>query len=244
MAHSNDTTIWNARMIGRDPALVRSIGGATFAFGLGPALGEIDRIDRLTAVAGAFPGGVGKIAFCRQIHSDAVHRVETLSEPATEIGDGDALITTAHDLAVLVWTADCVPILLAGDGAVAAVHSGWRGCAADVIRATVQEMQRVAGVAPTALHAALGPAVCGSCYAVGAEVPEALRRFDLDEARWLDGNHVDLRGFLAGRLEALGVPAEQIETVGGCTVESPVLASYRRDGEAAGRQWSIAVLNS
>ena len=39
---------------------------------------------------------------------------------------------------------------------------------------------------------------------------------------------------VAARLEALGVPAEQIETVGGCTVESPGLASYRRDGDAAG----------
>ena len=243
MALSNDTMIWKARTIGRDSVLVRTDGRATMAFGLGPAMGETDRIGRLTTAACALPGSPKRIAFCRQVHGAAVHRVETLSETVTEIGDGDALITTAEDVGVLVWTADCGPILISGDGIVAAVHSGWRGSAADAVRAAVEAMERKAGVAPAELHVALGPAVCGPCYEVGHEVPDALRRFDLDEARWLDGDHVDLRGFLAIRLEALGVPAEQIETVGGCTVESPDLASYRRDGDAAGRQWSLVVLN-
>ena len=99
------------------------------------------------------------------------------------------------------------------------------------------------GVAASKLSAAIGPAVCGPCYQVGAEVPRALGVFDLDEARWLDGDRVDLRGFLTARLESLGVPADQIETVGGCTVESPVLASYRRDGDKAGRQWAMVFLD-
>jgi len=243
MAPSDTTSFWHARPIGRDLALVRTIGNATLAFGLGPATDDTDRIDRLTAVVDAFPGGVNTIATCLQIHGSTVHRVGDLSETITEIGDGDALVTTANGTGVLVWTADCVPILLSGGGVVAAVHSGWRGCAADVVRAAIEEMERVAGVTPEELHAALGPSVCGSCYEVGAEVPDALRRFGLDEARWLDGDHVDLRGFLAARLENLGIPTEQIEKVGGCTAESPVLASYRRDGKTAGRQWALVFLD-
>lgn len=244
MTRSNDSTNWRARMIGRDMALSRTAGGATMAFTLGPALGETDRLARLADISSALPGKVDTVAFCRQVHGDTVHLIG--SSPAkrvVEIGDGDALLTTTPGIGLLVWTADCVPVLLAGDGVVAAVHSGWRGCAADVVRAAIEEMEQVAGVAPEKLHAALGPSVCGSCYEVGAEVPDALRRFGLDEARWLDGDHVDLRAFLAARLENLGVPAEQIERIGGCTVESPVLASYRRDGAAAGRQWSMAFLN-
>ncbi len=232
-------------MIGRDMALSRTAGGATMAFALGPALGETDRLARLTDVSSTLPGKIDTIAFCHQVHGDAVHRIgASPAKRVVEIGDGDALLTTSPGIGVLVWTADCVPILLAGDGVVAAVHSGWRGCAADVIARAVEAMAKVAGIDPANLHAALGPAVCGSCYEVGAEVPDALRRFDLDKARWLDGDHVDLRGFLAARLEALGVPADRIETVGGCTVESPVLASYRRDSAAAGRQWSMVLLDT
>lgn len=234
---------WRAFNFGGDAALVRRTEESIMAFGLGPPLGEIDRVDRLSRVAASFSGSAETITYCSQVHGRIVHWSEPGTEPIAEQGEGDALLTTVPGHGVLVWTADCVPILLSGKGVVAAVHSGWRGCAADIVRAVVEEMKRVAEVAPAKLHAALGPAVCGSCYEVGIEVPEALRRFDLDETRWLDGDHVDLRGFLIARLEALGVPADHIETVGGCTVESPVLASYRRDGEAAGRQWSMVFLN-
>ena len=159
------------------------------------------------------------------------------------VGDGDGLVTDRPGHGALVWTADCVPVLIAGADVVAAVHSGWRGSAADVVGAAVGVLEKTFGAAPRTLHAALGPSVCGRCYRVGPEVPAALGAFGLDEDRWRDGDHVDLRGFLSARLEALKVPAEQIETVGGCTVESADLASYRRDGEAAGRQWAMVYLN-
>lgn len=243
MTRSNDTNGWRARMIGRDRTLVQTEAGATKAFALGPALGETDRFARLAAVAHALPGRIDTVAYCRQVHGDTVHRIGSQTETVVEIGDGDALLTITPGIGLLVWTADCVPVLLVGDGVVAAVHSGWRGCAADVVGRTVDEMHEAAGVTATDLHVAMGPSICGSCYEVGAEVSNALQRFRLDEARWLNCNLVDLRAFLASRLEALGVPAEQIETVGGCTVESPALASYRRDGAAAGRQWSMVFLN-
>ena len=162
------------------------------------------------------------------------------------VGDGDGLVTDRPGHGALVWTADCVPVLIAGADVVAAVHSGWRGSAADVVGAAVGVLEKTFGAAPRTLHAALGPSVCGRCYRVGPEVPAAHGAFGLDEDRWRDGDHgdhVDLRGFLSARLEALGVPAEQIETVGGCTVESADLASYRRDGEAAGRQWAMVFTN-
>jgi len=230
-------------MVGRDATLVRRAGGATMIFALGPPLGDAPREERLEAVLRALPDNLDAIAHCNQVHGDAVHRLHRSPEPVTLVGDGDAMVTTKPGLGVLAWTADCVPVLLAGPGVVAAVHSGWRGCAADVVRAAIEEMGRAADAPPTTLHAALGPAVCGACYEVGREVPEALRSFNLNENRWLDGDRVDLRAFLSARIEALGVPAEQIEAVGGCTVESPVLASYRRDGDDAGRQWSLIFLD-
>jgi hypothetical protein len=64
-----------------------------------------------------------------------------------------------------------------------------------------------------------------------------LGRASVPRPVWLDGDHVDLRSLLAAQLAALGVGGVQI--VGPCTVETPDLASYRRDGAAAGRQWSL-----
>ncbi len=225
--------------MGRDRVLERRDGDVVLTFALGPATGASKELSRLEAI---LDDRVRRLRSCDQIHGRTVHEVPAGGDEVMELGPGDGLVTTVPGTGLLVWTADCVPVLLAGDGIVAAVHSGWRGCAADIVGAAVARLARH-DTPPERIRAALGPAVCGACYEVGPEVPDALRRFDLDESRWLVGAHVDLRGFLAARLEALGVPADNIETVGPCTVEAPDLASYRRDGAAAGRQWAMIVLN-
>jgi len=234
------TRVWHEQRFGRDRALVHSDGKTTTAFALGPAKGVAKEPTRLSALLG---DRVASLRFCHQVHGRTIHQIEIDTVPVSEVGPGDGLVTTAPGVGLMVWTADCVPVLLAGNRVVAATHSGWRGCAADVVGAAVEQMARHNNTGPESIRAALGPSVCSGCYEVGHEVLEALRSFDLAETRWLVGNRVDLRGFLTARLEAIGVPADHIETVGGCTVESPELASYRRDGAAAGRQWSMVFLN-
>ena len=240
VTESHPTKAWREETVGRDRALVRSGGGVTMTFALGPATGAAREPDRLAAIR---DHRVSQIRHCEQIHGRLIHEIIADGQEVFAVGPGDGLVTTSPGVGLLVWTADCVPVLLAADGIVAAIHSGWRGCAADIVGAGIEHMIDDHGISAGTIRAALGPAVCGSCYEVGPEVPRSLRPFDLDEARWLKGSRVDLRAFLTARLEALGVPAEQIETVGGCTVESPDLASFRRDGEAAGRQWAMIVLN-
>jgi hypothetical protein len=129
--------------------------------------------------------------------------------------------------------------MLAGEGVVAAVHAGWRGCAADIVGRVVDRFSDSHGLGPDQLWAALGPAISGDCYPVGGEVIDGLAQVGVAEKLWRDGHHVDLRAFLVARLEKLGVPRENIDVVGPCTASSPRLASFRRDGDAAGRQWSV-----
>ncbi len=226
--------------MGRDRALVRTIGPATMVFALGPARGAAKEPSRLEAI---IDDHITTLRYCHQVHGRTIHRIGADVSPVAEVGSGDGLITTNPGVGLLIWTADCVPVLLAAEGWVAAVHAGWRGCAADIVGAAIESVTRHTRKTPDHLRVALGPSICGDCYEVGSEVTEALRRFDLDESGWLADNHIDLRGLLQARLEALGVPAENIEIAGGCTYESPGLASYRRDGAAAGRQWAMVYLN-
>jgi YfiH family protein len=155
------------------------------------------------------------------------------------VGSCDALITAEPGLGLLVWTADCVPVLLAGGGVVAAVHAGWRGTAADVVGAAVKRFHDEYGIAAEMIHGSLGPAISGPAYPVGDEVIEALRKLGIEDRLWRRDCHVDLRALLAARLAQLGLCRQRIEIVGPCTASTPWLASYRRDGEAAGRQWSM-----
>jgi copper oxidase (laccase) domain-containing protein len=116
------------------------------------------------------------------------------------------------------------------------VHAGWRGAAGGIAVRAVDLIRNTNPVG-AAIDVFLGPAVSGPRYQVGGEVIEALRSHGVAEDLWLDGRHVDLRNFLAGQLERWGVTS--VVPIGGCTVESADLASYRRDGERAGRQWSL-----
>jgi YfiH family protein len=155
------------------------------------------------------------------------------------VGRCDALIAGEPGLGLMVWTADCVPILLTGEGVIAAVHSGWRGTAADVVGAVVRRFAVEYGVPADRLQAHLGPAISGSRYEVGPEVVTALEAIGLDDDAWRRGNNVDLRLFLVARLRQLGLGHESISAVGPCTASTAHLASYRRDGAAAGRQFSL-----
>ncbi len=169
--------------------------------------------------------------FCTisQIHTADLHFAEDLIGRAGV--EGDALATAEPGVAVAVRVADCVPVLVEGDGFVAAIHAGWRGTAADIVRRSIATMQ--ARLNRRVLRAAVGPAIGGSCYEVSLEVVEALEGVAPPAVQWREGRNVDLVALNIGILRSLGVEAE---AVGPCTRCSSAFWSHRRDGAGAGRQ--------
>jgi YfiH family protein len=120
--------------------------------------------------------------------------------------------------------ADCLPVMLAGDAGVAAIHCGWRGMAAGIIDRGVGEVRATA--------AAIGPGIGPCHYEVGDEV---LAEFaDLGDGI-ADGNRLDLVAVARRLLERAGVT--QVEAAGLCTsCEADLFYSHRRDGSRSGRQ--------
>jgi len=236
---------WRGVSLGAERALERSEAGARFLFGLGPPSGTADPEGRAAGLLVALGSGVGGLRWCRQVHGRTLASLSAeLGRPLKEaacVGRCDGLLSADAGLALVVWTADCVPVLMAGGGVVGAVHAGWRGAAAGVVSAAVRRFQVEYGVSSDRLTVALGPAVGACHYEVGREVVDALARVGVERRRWLRSPRVDLRGFLVGELEGLGVRPEAVDVVGGCTACDQGLSSYRRDGGRAGRQWSLVV---
>src|SRR4051812_40712015 len=85
---------------------------------------------------------------------------------APNAGECDALATAETGAAVVVQTADCVPVLLSGRGAVGAAHAGWRGSAKRVVGSAIAALERL-GSPPSSLSAWIGPAIGACCYEVG-----------------------------------------------------------------------------
>jgi YfiH family protein len=174
-------------------------------------------------------GGAGPVRVVSQVHGARVVRVEEAS-PAVE---ADAIVSTVPGAVVAVRVADCVPILLAAPGGVAAVHAGWRGTAADIARGALLALCDAAGCRPEDVRAAVGPCICGACYEVGDEVIDAVARV-APGASWRVGErNVDLGEANAAILRAEGVAVDRLPR---CTRCGSGFWSYRRDGAAGGRQ--------
>lgn len=169
-----------------------------------------------------------RVGFAKQVHGAAV-----LAGRPGSCGEGDALVTESSALAVSVLTADCVPVLLASDHGVAAVHAGWRGIVAKVIQATVRRVQPSEGP----LEAWIGPAIGACCYEVGEEVATLVTESSRPEVARpgpAGRPYLDLAAAAAFQLETAGV--ERIRRIPSCTrCNSETLWSYRRDGAEAGR---------
>jgi YfiH family protein len=186
----------------------------------------------------------GRLAMIRQIHGSRVLRLTDTANaagPAPHAGpaleEADGQVTARAGLAPMVLTADCLPIAVAGGGAVAILHAGWRGLAGGIIEAGVGAVRELAGGEP--LSAAIGPGARGCCYEVGAEVHE---RFSSSGEKVHRGGKLDLMAIARERLEREGVRA--VHDIGLCTICSPtsLFFSHRRDQGLTGRQAGIAWL--
>lgn len=108
--------------------------------------------------------GVSKLTWMNQTHSTQAYCVN--GESFFNALDGDGLVTQQSGHALMMMTADCLPIVLGNASAteVANLHAGWRGLAAGIVENTLAQMQT------PATWAWLGAAISQACFEVGAEV--------------------------------------------------------------------------
>jgi YfiH family protein len=187
-----------------------------------------------------------------QVHGCRAIQVEAAAmDGGAPLPSADAAITARTDVAVAVKAADCVPILLAHpNGAVAAVHAGWRGTAQGIAGRTVRALAEAAGGSAADVVAAIGPSIGPCCYEVGPEVRETFHVAGFVEAdldRWFlpaesaRATHVlDMWRANRDQLVAAGIPAAGVHVAGLCTAtHADWFWSYRRQGASAGRLLAV-----
>jgi hypothetical protein len=175
--------------------------------------------------------GARRIVRGRQVHGAAVVRVkhDRGNEPVIE-ADGQA--TALDRVALMVLTADCLPVALGSERAVAMLHAGWRGLAAGVLEEGVLALRELGG--PDEIVAVIGPGAGACCYEVGAEVHAALAGVERQ-------GPIDLRAIARRRLLTAGVA--DVREVGACTICDERFFSHRREGARSGRQAGVAWLS-
>jgi YfiH family protein len=185
----------------------------------------------------------GRLAMIRQVHGCRVLNRTGAGDvsgpaPVGELEEADGQLTASRGVAPIVLTADCLPIALAGGGAVAMLHAGWRGLADGVIIEGVRAMREHAEGEP--ITAAIGPAAGACCYEVGDEVHARFAGHGENARRT---QNLDLKSIARAQLMAERV--RTVHDVGLCTICSPpeLFFSHRRDHGVTGRQAGIAWLS-
>ena len=177
----------------------------------------------------AIGADANRLVFTKQVHKANIRRVkagDAMSDPydpnETEC---DALVTNVPGLALTIFTADCIPVLLYDPvrRVIAAVHAGWRSTARDITGKAVRTMQEEYACLPKNILAAIGPGIDKCCFETHEDVPNALG----ESLNYLvrpfikplkDGKFsVDLKRINAILLMNAGVAPDHIEISEDCT---------------------------
>ena len=218
------------------------------AVGRGDSMENVEEnLRRLGRAVGFAPE---KLVMTLQVHSDIVRVVTDADHVGLCHRDYprcDGLVTNTPGVALLVFTADCTPLLFYDPvtGAVGAAHAGWRGTALGIGAKVVQTMAENFGTKPENIRAAIGPNI-GMChFETDADVPDAMRAaFGAEVDGYIEKRgekyHLDLKQINAMVLRRCGVT--HIEISEDCTVCScDRFWSHRATGGQRGSQGAVIV---
>ncbi len=188
----------------------------------------------LCDAVGADPDGA---TMAWQRHGANVTRADArgIVMPGTVYDHCDGLWSDEPGRAMLLLTADCMPIALAREGAerpaLAILHAGWRGLLAGIVGAGVRAL------GSRGLVAAIGPSIGPCCYEVGDEVATPFREAFGDDV--VRDDRLDLWTAAERALRAAGI--ERVDRSDLCTsCNGDRFFSHRRDHGRTGRQGVIA----
>ena len=171
---------------------------------------------------------VSKVNYMKQIHGN---KIEIISELSNDLPEADGMVTNQKSIALAVQVADCLPLLLQSEVAVAAVHVGRKGLLNGVAVAAVAALKQFGA---TKITGVVGPHICGNCYEVDKAMFEDITQ--LHPATKSTGYNLNLFGGLAAQIS--DIPLVNLNI---CTLENPNYFSYRRGGEG-GRQVGVICL--
>lgn len=174
-----------------------------------------------------------RIASVKQVHGSRVVVHADRWDGWRRGDEADGQVALERGTALATTIADCVPVFIAHpSGVVGLLHSGWRGTVARITEGALEILSRN-GLQPADIFIHLGPAVCGRCYEVSADVRARLTGETANRP-----GHVDLRSLIAGHARDAGV--KRISVSEYCTkCDNDRLFSHRAGD--SGRQLGVIV---
>lgn len=195
------------------------------------------------------------VVTAQQVHQDKVLVVtqEHIGKGATSyqeaIGDTDALVTNMPGIPLLLFFADCVPVLLVDPvhQAIGIAHAGWKGTVDHIGQKTLLAMKAQFGTKAEDCLVGIAPSIGPCCYEVDAPV---LHKVQVGFPNWEtlirqqeDKTYLDLWQANRQQLEDIGVKSSNIVSSKVCTsCNKDLFFSYRAENGCTGRIGAMIVL--
>ncbi len=130
---------------------------------------NLDILKEATGLAG------NQILMLDQVHQDRILTVEEIpTKEALTFGEADGFVTTLENVALVIRTADCVPVILIDERnrVLGAVHSGWRGTNMDITGKCIDLMKNKYSSDPWEMKIFILPSIGPQSYEVGEDVAQ------------------------------------------------------------------------
>jgi len=187
---------------------------------------DADRVlrnrDTIKAVA-----GFDQLVSAKQVHGHDMYHLRAPVDGDCVINSCDVLTTDLVGVGLMVGHADCQAAVIYDrrQKVIAAVHSGWRGSAVNVLGRTVAAMKMEYGCSPADLEVGVSPSLgpcCSEFVNYREELPPWFWKYLVKD------NHFDFWAISLQQLVQAGVARQAISFAGICTSCSVDYFSYRR----------------
>lgn len=214
-------------------------------------------LDNREKLCHAFNLDFEKLTTCQQVHGNKVALVTKDNmgrgnrDLVDTIKDVDALITKEKDIPLMLFFADCTPIMLYDkkNNAIGLIHSGWKGTVVNIVKETISEMTKKFTTNPSDILACIGPSIGSCCYKIYGELLNKVKEKMLVDEDYKaicrnekEDFYLDLQKYNELNLIKAGVSPQNIEILKVCTSCNSDFYSYRRDGGSCGRFSAFMVI--
>lgn len=190
------------------------------------------------------------------VYANQVHKLTPIRVDAKMKGRGtttmdtalpfcDAMYTNQTELALAIFVADCLPILIYDpkNQAVALVHAGWRGVIGELPRITLTHMNGDYGTRGEDCYVYIGPSIGPSSFEVSSDLSEQFSAaYGTDVVSYIKREgaqektpHVNLPLCVIRSLSTVGVKRNHITVSPSDTLTNKDFFSYRRESGQTGR---------
>lgn len=155
----------------------------------------------------------------------------------------DALVTVSPGMPLMMFFADCVPLVLVSSQpvrGVAIVHAGWKGALARIPERAARVLCDATGCDASALRAYIGPYIGLCCYPVDET---RVSRFcnEFDTIAPVDGG-LDIGAAVRESLADVGIEEHNVAAVDACTFDNTGSLFSYRSSSTTGRHAALVAM--